>query len=154
MALVRSPVRLLLAGPADLPEHELALRELIAEHELAERVELRAGWIPEADKQQLFADCLACAYVPYDEDSYGFVTLEAFAAHKPVVTSNDSGGVLELVEHEHTGLVTDPDPTQLAAAFDRLHDDRQLAQTLGDNGHQHTQTLGISWDTVIERLLA
>jgi glycosyltransferase involved in cell wall biosynthesis len=154
MAHVRSGVRLVLAGPPDLPEHLEALQQLIEELDLGERVELRGGWIPESEKQQLFADCLACAYVPYDEDSYGFVTLEAFTSGKPVVTCTDSGGILELVEDTTTGLVTDPQPEQLAAAFDALHDDHELAQRLGNAGHQRTQTLGISWDTVIDKLLA
>jgi glycosyltransferase involved in cell wall biosynthesis len=154
MGRVRSPVRLVLAGPPDQPEHEQALRKLIDELNVHDRVELRAGWIPESDKQQLLADCLACAYIPYDEDSYGFVTLEAFASHKPVITCNDSGGTLELVHDRETGLVTEPDPDQLAAAFDTLYDNRELAAQLGAAGHAHTRTLAISWDTVVQRLLA
>ena len=34
---------------------------------------------------------LAVAYVPFDED-FGYVTLEAFLARKPVITASDSGG--------------------------------------------------------------
>jgi glycosyltransferase involved in cell wall biosynthesis len=152
MAHVRSGARLVLAGPPDVPEHEVALRALIDELQLGKRVEVRARWIPDSEKQQLFADCLACAYVPYDEDSYGFVTLEAFASGKPVVTCTDAGGVLELVD-QTTGYVCEPQPEQLAAAFDRLYDDRDEARQLGKAGRERTHTLGICWDTVTQQLL-
>ena len=51
----------------------------------------------------------AVVYAPYDED-YGYVTLQAFLAGKPVITTTDAGGVLEWVEHEVTGLVAEPTP--------------------------------------------
>ena len=44
-------------------------------------------------------------FPPFDED-YGYVTLEAFLARKPVVTTTDAGGPLEFVEDGVTGLVT------------------------------------------------
>ena len=44
-------------------------------------------------------------YLPFGEDSYGYVTLEAFHARKPVVTLSDSGGTLELVRDRRNGLV-------------------------------------------------
>ena len=42
------------------------------------------------------ARCRAVCFPPYDED-YGFVTVEAFASRKAVVTCSDSGGPAELV---------------------------------------------------------
>jgi glycosyltransferase involved in cell wall biosynthesis len=46
---------------------------------------------------ELYAGALATAYPPYEED-FGYVTLESFLAHKPVITTEDSGGPLEFVE--------------------------------------------------------
>ena len=48
------------------------------------------------------------------------MTLEGFAAKRPVVTLTDSGGPLEFVERRGTGLVTPPEPRAIADAFDRL----------------------------------
>ena len=120
MAQVQTDVRLVLAGaprtPADLERIERA----IARCGVGDRVELLADWISEERKRDLFANALACAYIPYDEDSYGYVSLEAFHSRKPVITCTDSGGTLELVEDDVTGLVTEPDASSLAEAFDRL----------------------------------
>ena len=52
-------------------------------------------------------------YGPFDED-YGYVTLEGFAAHRPVVTLTDAGGPLEFVTDGETGLVTLPEPQAIA----------------------------------------
>ena len=53
---------------------------------------------------QLYEGALAVYYGPFDED-YGYVTLEGFAADRPVVTLTDSGGPLEFVVDGETGLV-------------------------------------------------
>ncbi len=67
-------------------------------------------------------------YPPFDED-YGYVTLEAFLARKPVVTARDSGGTLEFVEDGVNGFVCDPDPEALAGAFAALR--RRTARARG-----------------------
>ena len=97
---------------------------------------------------------LASAYVPYDEDSYGYPTIEAAHARRCTVTVSDAGGVAEFVRDGETGLVAAPEPVALAAAFDRLHADRALARRLGANAAERVAELGIDWDTVIEKLLA
>jgi glycosyltransferase involved in cell wall biosynthesis len=110
-------------------------------------------WIDEGEKRDLFARALACAYIPYDEDSYGYVTLESFTSRKAVVTTADAGGVLRLVEDGETGLVVPPDAEALGGAFDTLYRDRASAKRLGERARERMLELGISWDTVIERLL-
>lgn len=154
MAHVRTPVRLVLAGPPDEPQQLRSLEQRIDELGLRDRVELHGRWISEADKRELYAGALATAYVPYDEDSYGYVTLESFHARKPVVTCTDSGGTHELVADGVTGFVVEPQPEQLAEAFDRLYDDRDAARALGEAAHAKLDELEISWDTVVQRLLA
>jgi len=153
MAHVRSPVRLVVAGPPDEPMQLERLQRLVAERDLGARVELLGSWISEERKRELFAGALACAYVPYDEDSYGYVTLESFHARKPVVTCTDSGGTLELVEDAVNGAVVEPDPEALARAFDELMEDKARAQRLGEAAFARLAELEISWDTVVERLL-
>lgn len=154
MTHVQSDVRLVLAGAPDAPEHLRDLEQAIDELGVASRIDLRGSWIGEQEKLELYAEALAVGYVPYDEDSYGYVSLEAYAAQRAVVTCTDSGGTLELVEDGRTGLVVDPSPERLAEAFDRLHDDRELPRRFGEAGHERVRELGISWDRVMDKLLA
>ncbi len=99
----------------------------------------------------LYRDALALVYVPFDED-YGLATLEAFLAAKPVVTAHDSGGTLEFVQDEVTGLVVDADPATIGAAVAVLDGDRARARRLGEAGR--TVASAITWDHVIERLVS
>ena len=55
----------------------------------------------------LYAECLAVFYAPFDED-FGFVPYEAFLSEKPVVTTRDAGGPLEVVVDRENGLVCEP----------------------------------------------
>ena len=97
----------------------------------------------------LYRDALAVVYPPYDED-FGYVTLEAFLARKPVVTATDSGGPNEFVADGVNGFVCAPEPDAIAAAINRLAADRQRARSLGDAGYDRART--ITWDGVIEKL--
>ena len=98
---------------------------------------------------ELYANALMVVYPPYDED-YGYVTLEAFLARKPVVTATNSGGTLEFVEHEVSGLVCDPDAGAFAEAFNALSD-KARARALGEAGY--ARACGVTWDGVIEKLV-
>ena len=51
--------------------------------------------------------CLAVYYAPVDED-FGMVPYEAFLSEKPVVTTTDAGGPLDVVADRRTGLVVEP----------------------------------------------
>ena len=66
----------------------------------------------------LYARCLAVYYAPVDED-YGMVPYEAFLSAKPVVTTVDAGGPLEVVHDGETGLVVEPDAAGVAARLRR-----------------------------------
>ena len=89
-------------------------------------------------------------YPPYDED-FGYVTLEAFLARKPVVTCTDSGGPNEFVVDGVNGYVCEPSAAALADALGRLAADRRRAAALGDAGHEVARR--ITWDGVIETLI-
>jgi glycosyltransferase involved in cell wall biosynthesis len=151
LANTRTDVKLVVAGAPESAADEARLRAVVAEHGLEGRVELVLRYISEDEKQELLRDALAVAYLPTDEDSYGYVTVEAFGAEKPVVTCTDSGGIRLLVD-ERTGAVTEPDPVALAEAFDRLHADRALARRLGMEGRARVEALDLSWERVVEVL--
>jgi glycosyltransferase involved in cell wall biosynthesis len=65
------------------------------------------------------------------EETFGLSVAEALACGSSVVTAS-AGGVLEIVEHEHTALVVPPrDPVGLADAIARLLDAPSLRASLG-----------------------
>jgi glycosyltransferase involved in cell wall biosynthesis len=113
---------------------------------------LEDRWISEQEKIERLASALAVAYVPQDEDSYGYCSLEAAHADKAVLTTDDSGGVLELVSNELNGLVVPPDPRALADAMDRLFVDRSRTAAMGEANKSRLQQLGVDWDTVVRAL--
>jgi glycosyltransferase involved in cell wall biosynthesis len=148
MRFVRTPVKLILVGAG--PDEPM-LRELAGKHGLGDRVSFEIA-VSEDRLNQLYLGALAVHYAPFDED-YGYVTLEGFAAHRPVVTTSDSGGPLEFVTDGETGLVTAPDPHSIAEAFDRLFVDRALAKRLGTAGNEKLRATVPSWPDVVARLL-
>lgn len=151
-----TPVRLVIAGEAAPGEEAYAaeLRDLVARLKLQDRVTLWDRWISEDTKISLLENCLAAMYLPFDEDSYGFSALEAFHAAKPVVTTTDAGGVLELVEDHESGIVVSPEPSQIAHALDQLYADRAKAKGMGEAARNRISELRISWDRVLEALLS
>ena len=99
----------------------------------------------------LYANALALYYAPLDED-YGLATIEAMKSSKPVLTTSDSGGILEFVSDGVTGFVTPPtDPAALAQRIDELHASRHLVKEMGVAAEQ--LVAGITWDKAIDRLL-
>ena len=63
----------------------------------------------------LYARCGGVFYAPVDED-FGMVPYEAFLSEKPVVTTTDAGGPLEVVADRRTGIVCEPRAAELAEA--------------------------------------
>src|SRR3954453_11470493 len=127
MKHTETPVRCRIAGTG--PERE-RLQELIGKYGLRDRVEL-LGWVDDRDVPELYAGALGVYYAPYDED-YGYVTVEAFKAAKPMITTADAGGVLEFVTDGVTGFVCPPDaPREIAGRLDRLYRDREAARAMG-----------------------
>jgi glycosyltransferase involved in cell wall biosynthesis len=146
MACVPGRVRLIVAG-------EGLLRRELEERAAAERVSDRvvfAGAVSESDLIALYAGALAIVFPPFDED-YGYITLEAFLARKPVITTTDAGGPLEFVEDGVTGLVVEPTPEAVGSAIARLAADAALARRLGDAGFERARP--ITWDGVVDRLM-
>ena len=147
MRHVKTPVRLVLVGGG--PD-EPAIRQQIESLRLGGRVEL-AGRVSDERLHELYLGALGVYYGPFDED-YGYVTIEGFAAHRPVVTLTDAGGPLEFVADGETGLVTSPDPEPIAHAFDRLFSNRPLATKLGAAGNAMIRERVPAWPEVVARL--
>jgi len=146
LAPANPAIRLVVAGDGPLRNE---LERTAQQIGVRDRVDFR-GWVGDDLLVDLYAGALATVYAPFDED-YGYVTLESFLAHKPVITTSDAGGPLEFVEDDVNGFVCEPTAEGLAAAMDRLATDRRRAGALGDAGFSRART--ITWDGVIERLV-
>ncbi|MGE3888908.1 MAG: glycosyltransferase family 4 protein, partial [Vicinamibacterales bacterium] len=147
MAHVPAPLSLVIVGEGS---HRALIERAAEEAGVTDRVRF-AGAVDDEALVALYRDALALAYVPFDED-YGLATLEAFLAAKPVVTARDSGGTLEFVQDEVTGLVVEPDAAAIGQAIARLDGDRGGARRMGEAGRAVASA--ITWDGVIDRLVA
>ncbi|HVF41641.1 MAG TPA: glycosyltransferase family 4 protein [Pyrinomonadaceae bacterium] len=148
MRFVRTPVRAVVAGTGTTFAD---LRALVKRSGVADRVRL-AGFVPEDEIVDLYANALAVCYLPFDED-YGYVTLEGMLSSKPVVVPRDGGGATEFVEQDSEGLVSDPDPRALAECLDRLYADRERARRMGERGREKLLALNLSWENVVEKII-
>jgi glycosyltransferase involved in cell wall biosynthesis len=149
---VRTQVRVRFSGSADDESYAEELQKHATRLGVNHRVEW-LGQISEGAKLELYATSLGVLYPPIDED-YGYVTLEAMLASKPVITCTDSGGPLEFVRDHETGLIADPSAESLAKAMDALWSNKREAERWGRRGRQLYTSLGINWKTVLEHLLA
>ena len=146
MRHVDEPIRLVMVGDGT---QRMRTEELAVSLGVADRIEF-AGSLDERTLGDLYKGALAVVYGPFDED-YGYVTLESFLSHKPVITTTDAGGPLEFVEHEISGLVSQPTAEAVAGAINRLASDKALAARLGDAGYERARL--VTWDGVIEKLV-
>jgi glycosyltransferase involved in cell wall biosynthesis len=133
----------------DGPDRE-RLEDVARRHGLDGRARF-TGRIDEEELAGLYARCLAVYYAPVDED-FGMVPYEAFLAEKPVVTTTDAGGPLEVVTDRTTGLVIEPRAAALAEACSWLRDHVDDARAWGRAGKEIARR--VSWDETIARLLA
>lgn len=148
MRYVRSPVVALLAGEGG---KKTDLKHLISQLNLNQRVRL-LGQITDDEMLGFYAHSLGVFFGSYSED-YGYVTLEAMLAAKPVITCSDSGGSLEFVVNGETGFVVEPNPEAVAQAIDELYFNQKGAAEMGKAGLERYHVLDISWDNVVQKLL-
>jgi glycosyltransferase involved in cell wall biosynthesis len=151
MTFLPRSLKLVLIGPG-FGTYSQRLTRTIGELDLEDRVTM-AGAVSEDEKLRLYARCLAVYNGPYEED-YGYVTLEAFFASKPVITLSDSGGPLEFVTDAETGYVIPANAESIAQCLRRLIERPELALRLGRAAKASLSEKNLSWDYVIERLLS
>lgn len=138
-----APLKLVISGTG---EQEDALRERANDDERIEFV----GRVSDERLVELYSNALAVPFVPIGED-YGYVTLEAFASGKAVITCTDSGEPTRLVRHGETGLIADPNAASLRQAMDWVVEHRDRAQEMGMAGAE--LVAGMSWAAVVKQLL-
>jgi glycosyltransferase involved in cell wall biosynthesis len=133
------------AGP-DEAELRLRIERLGLQH----RCRL-AGHVAEDELIDALARARAVFYGPYDED-YGYATIEAFLAEKPVITCTDSGEAARIVARTGGGWVVAPDAAAIAAALREVYrqsQDQLAARGLAGAGFART----LSWQHVVDQLV-
>ncbi len=88
------------------------------------------GHVTPEHLNRLYAECRAVYYSPLNED-FGLVTMEAFRSRKPVVTTTDSGGPAEIVQHGSSGFVVPPEPEAIGRCITNLFEDPESCRKAG-----------------------
>jgi glycosyltransferase involved in cell wall biosynthesis len=110
-------IRLLVAG--EFYEDEKPYLELIEKEGLQNSVILHTSFIPDAEVKNYL--CAAdCVVQPYKTATQSGVTPLAYHFEKPMIVTN-VGGLPDLVPHERTGLICEPDPHAIADAILRFY---------------------------------
>ena len=134
---------------SDGPDRE-RLEGLAHEYGLNGRVRFE-GRISADRLAELYARCGAVYYAPVDED-FGMGPYESFLSEKPVITTADAGGPLDVVHDRETGLVVEPNAQAVASAATWLREHDDEAAAFGRRGKALADE--VTWDRAIARLLA
>lgn len=132
-------------------EHRPVLDQLVADHDLGERV----AFLGPMDQRQLFeqyreADvfCLPCRILADgDRDGIPNVLVEAMAAGLPVISTPISG-IPELIENRHNGLLVSPESeAAVTKALLELYEDAVLRNRLADAALETVRDRFDGWAT-------
>ena len=154
MRFVKSGVKLRICGLGTDENYISRIKSLISLYNLKDKVFFENRWISEDEKIEYLSAALANAYIPFDEDSYGYPVIEAALSKKSTITSSDSGGVSEFVTDGVNGLIVSNSPEDIAGAFDSLFLDKKTAEELGGRSYERLEELGINWQNVLKKILA
>ena len=150
MCKSESDSKLYFVGKAEASYEKQRMLDFVKKHNLHNRVRF-FDYVSQEEKLRLYANARAVLFIPRDED-YGYITIEAMAAGKAVITAKDSGGPLEFVKDGVTGIITSPDVVGVARAIDTVSADKNLAVRYGENGKDCLQKMDISWEHVVKEL--
>lgn len=153
MRHANATTRLVIAGPPDAPTDEVRLREMAANLGMTDRVTLDLRFLPRHEYARYINGAAAVAYLPFDEDSLGYVAMEAATASKALITTRDSGGILGLAQNGETGWVVEPEAASLASAMDQATSQAARTRSLGAAARSRLESLNITWPATIEALL-
>ncbi len=126
------------------------LTKLINKNRLANKCKM-LGYLSEQQLVEYLAHCRAVFYAPYDED-YGYATIEAFLAKKPVITCTDSGEVASIVKQTQSGFITESQAENITVAINKVYAlSNQQLKKIAETGYEFAKT--ITWRNVIEKLV-
>jgi glycosyltransferase involved in cell wall biosynthesis len=154
LALTNSKTRLIIAGPPDNTADGHKLYQLAEKLNVKDRVVLDIRFLARKEYVNYINNARAVAYLPFEEDSIGYVAMEAATAKKALIATSDSGGVLGLAHHQQTGWVVEPSPEALAEVMQQACQDKKLAIRLGEQAFQRWEKMEITWPKTVEALLS
>jgi glycosyltransferase involved in cell wall biosynthesis len=131
--------RLVVAGEGEIPDHPVLGDP---------RVELRPGYLPDAEIPSLFA-AATMVVLPYRQASQSGVGSQARQFGRPLVTTN-VGGLPELVGDDFGRAVPPEDPASLAAAILEVAGTPGLAAKMGERAASAGEA---DWDQVAKLTL-
>jgi len=108
------------------------------------------GFVPDKLVPKFYASCDIFCY-PSLWEGFGLPVAEAGATGKPVVAFRMCA-IPEVVEDESTGLLVEPDHTQLAEAIIALLDDEKMRRKMGQKARNRVSQL-FSWRGMVEKTL-
>ncbi|HEU4551469.1 MAG TPA: glycosyltransferase [Chitinophaga sp.] len=124
--LSRLDVQLIVAG--EFYEDAAPYHQLIAQHQLGDKVLLHTDFIPNNDVKYYF--CAADLVVqPYKSATQSGISQIAYHFEKPMVVTN-VGGLAETIPDGKVGFICEPEPAAIAAAIEKYYiDDREADMT-------------------------
>jgi glycosyltransferase involved in cell wall biosynthesis len=123
-------LKLVLAGEGPL---RTELEELAVSLGIGRQTQF-LGHIGGAKVAELLQGCEVFV-LPSREEPFGIVLIEAMACRKPIVATA-VGGIPEIVEHEKSGILVEPDnPVALTEGIQRVLRNSELREMIANNGH-------------------
>lgn len=127
------------------------LKERAADLQLEKSIAF-LGLLPHEDLARHYQEADVFVFPSLAKETFGMPVAEAMASGLPVVASR-VGGVPELVEHDKTGLLVEPNnPTVLANAILHLLENRNLRLSMGQAARERALAL-FSCDRVVDALV-
>jgi glycosyltransferase involved in cell wall biosynthesis len=154
MAHAAKDVRLVVAGPPDTEADAERLKATVERLGMQDRVHLDLRFLSRSEYADYLNRSSAVASLPFDEESFSYVAMEAATAAKALISTTDSGGVLGLARDGETGWVCEPRPEALAQAMSAVHADTARTRELGQAAHARWNGFGINWQATVQALVS
>lgn len=154
MATASKSVRLVVAGPPDSPADAARLHETAERLGVLDRVQLDLRFLDRAEYAAYINGAAAVASLPFDEESFSYVAMEAATAEKALISTTDSGGVLGLAQHGRTGWVASPDAKSLAEALSMVFANPKRTRDFGAAAKACWVSYNVTWPATVEALLS
>jgi glycosyltransferase involved in cell wall biosynthesis len=122
--------------------------EAIERHGLKDRIVDRIRYIGDHEVP-LFFSAADVVVLPYKSATQSGITAIAYHFAKPVIAT-DVGGLKEVVEHERTGIIVQPDPSAIAAGIRHFFDTNAAARFAP---HIERMREELSWTRFTEKLV-
>jgi len=147
-------VRLIVGGPPDTANDARQLEETVERLGLRDRVRLDLRYLERHEYANYINGALAVASLPFDEESFSYVAMEAATAGKALLSTTDSGGVLGLAKDGETGWVAEPTAEALAAAMSAAYVDLARTRALGVSAKNLWESHQINWQATVAALMS